>query len=109
MLPQFASTLNSGRSRFLGIKPNIVNVSDFMSVLFGQPPRKLKQPKFKIDDLVRISKVDLPFKKTNKPQFTEVFEIVAIVHKKPSTYTNKAEQSLIIRGKFFEKELSRVI
>ena len=45
-----------------------------------------------------------------KSQFTqEIFEIVSIATKKPPTYTNDDEQEEGIRGKFYEKELIRVI
>ena len=39
----------------------------------------------------------------------EVFEIVAIATKKPPTYTIKDEQDEIIQGKFYQKELIKVI
>ena len=65
---------------------------------------------FKTGDRVRISKYDLPFKKGYKPQFTqEVLESVAISSRKPPTYTIKDEQDEIIRGKFHQKELIKVI
>ena len=65
---------------------------------------------FKVGDRVRISKYDLPSRKGYKAQFTEeVFEIVAISSKKPPTYTIKDEQDEIIRGKFYPKELIKVI
>ena len=38
-----------------------------------------------------------------------VFEIVAIATEEPPTYTIKDEQEEVIRGKFYEKELVRVI
>ena len=81
-----------------------------MSILYSKPLREYKKPKFGIGDRVRISKYDLPFRKDCKPQFTqEFFEIVAIGTKKPPTYTIKNEQEEVIRWKFYEKELSRVI
>ena len=50
------------------------------------------------------------FRKGYKPQFTkEVFEIVAISSKKPPTYKIKDEQDEIVRGKFYQKELIKVI
>ena len=53
---------------------------------------------------------DLPFRKGFKPQLTkEVFEIGAISSKKPPTYTIKDEQDEIICGKFYQKELVKVI
>ena len=81
-----------------------------MSILYSEPLREFKKPTFKIGDRVRISKYDLPFRKGYKPQFTpDVFEIVAIATKKPQTYTIKDEQGEIIQGKFYQKELIKVI
>ena len=59
---------------------------------------------------MRISKYALPFRKGYKPQFTrEVFENVAIATRKPPTYTIRDEQGEIIQGKFYQKELIKVI
>ena len=108
-LPQFIATMNSRNKRSIDMKPNHVKNSDFMSILYSKPLREYKKPKFGIGDRVRISKYDLLFRKGYKPHFTqEVFEIVAIATKKPPTYTIKDEQE-VIRGKFYEKELIRVI
>ena len=109
-LPQFIATVNSRNNRSLDMKPNHVKNSDFMSILYSKPLREYKKPKFGIGNRVRISKYDLPFRKGYKPQITqENFEIVAIATKKPPTYTIKDEQEEVIRGKFYEKELIRVI
>ena len=81
-----------------------------MSKLYSKPLRENKQPKFGIGEKTRISKYGLPFRKRYKPQFIQdIFEIVAIATKKPPTYTIKVEQEDVIRGKFYEKELIRVI
>ena len=59
---------------------------------------------------MRISKYDLLFRKDYKPQFTrELFEVVAVATRKPPTYTIKDEQGEIIEGKFYQKELLKVI
>ena len=90
--------------------PKKVKNSDFLSILYSEPLRKSKKPKFKIGDRVRNSKFDLPFWKGYKPQFTEeVLEIVAISSRKPPTYTIKVEQDENIRGKFYQKDLIQVI
>ena len=92
------------------MRPNTVKICEFMSILHGKPLREFKKPTFKIGDRVRISKYHLPFRKGYKPQFTrEVFEIVAIATRKPPTYTIKDEQDEIIHGKFYQKELIKVI
>ena len=109
-LPHFITTLNSRRNSSIDMRPNTVKKCDFMSILYSKPLRELKKPTFKIGDRVRISKYDLPFRKGYKPRFTrEVFEIVAIATKKPPTYTIKDEQDEINQGKFYQKELIKVI
>ena len=109
-LPQFIATLNSRRNSAIDMTSNTVKNCDFLSILYSKPLREFKKPAIKNDDRVRISKYDLPFRKGYKPQFTrEVFEIVAIASRKPPTYTIKDEQDEIIRGKFYQKELIKVI
>ena len=109
-IPQFIATMNSRNNRSIDMKPNNVQNSDFMSILYSKPLREYKKPNFGIGDRVRISKYDLPFRKGHKPHFTrEIFEIVTIATKKPPTYTVKDKLEEVIRGKFYEKELIRVI
>ena len=109
-VPQFVATMNSRNNRSIDVKPNHVKNSDFMSILYSKPLREYKKPNFGIGDKVRISKYDFPLRKGYKPQYTqETFEIVTIATKKPPTYTIKDEQEKVIRGKFYEKELIRVI
>ena len=105
-LPQFVTTLNSGRNSSIDMRPNNVKNFDFMSILYSKPLREFKKPTFKLGDRVRISKYDLLFRKGYKSQFTrEVFEIVAIATRKPPTYTIKDEQGEVIQGKLYQKEL----
>ena len=109
-LPEFITTLNFRRKSSIDMRPNTVKNCDFLSIPCSKPLREFKKPIFKTGDRVRISKYDLPFRKGYKPQFTrEVFEIVAIATRKPPRYTIKDEQDEIIRGKFHQKELIKVI
>ena len=109
-LTQFVTTLNSLRNSPIDLIPKNVENSDILSILYSKPLREFRKPKFKIGDSVRISKYDLPFRKGYKPQFTkEVFEFVAFSSRKPPTYTIKDEQDEIVRGKFYQKELIKVI
>ena len=109
-LPQFITTLNSRRNSSIDMRPNTVKNCDFMSILHSKPLREIQKPTFKTGDRVRISKSDLPFRKGYKPQFTrEVFENVAIATRKPATYTIKDEQGEVFQGKFYQKELIKVI
>ena len=110
ILPHFITTLNSRRNTSIDMRPNTVKNWDFMSLPYSKLLREFKKPIFKCGDGVRISKYDLPFRKGYKPQFTrEVFEIVAIETWKPPTYTIKDEQGEVIQGKFYQKELIKVI
>ena len=81
-----------------------------MSLLYSEVLREHKKPTFITDDRVRISNYDLPFRQGYKPQFTrEVFKVVVIATRKPATYTIKDEQSEIVQGKFYQKEVIKVI
>ena len=109
-LTQFVTTIKSRRNCSIELIPKNVKNSDFLSILYSKPLREFRKPKFKVGDRVRILKYDLPFRKGYKPQFTkEVFKIAAISFKKPPTYTIKHEQNEIIRGKFYQKELIKII
>ena len=92
------------------MRPNTVKNCDFMSILYSKHLREFKKPTFKIGGRVRISKYDLPSRKGYKPHFTrEVFETVAFATRKPPTYTIKNEQGEVIKGKFYQKKLIKVI
>ena len=109
-LPQFVTTLNTRRNRSMDMKPSNVKNSDFKSVLYSKPIGDFNKPKFQVGYRVRISKQDLPFRKEYKPQFTnEIFKIFAFATRKPPTYNMQDEQGEVIKGKFYEKELIRVI
>ena len=107
---QFITTLNSRRNSSIDMRLNTVKSCDPMSILYSKPLRDYKKPVFKNGDRVQISMYDLPFRKGYKPQFTrEVFDIVAIATRKPTTYTIIDEQGEVIQGKFYQKELIKVI
>ena len=81
-----------------------------MAVLYSKPIKDFNKPKFKVGYRVRISKQDLPFRKGYKQQFTiETFKNVALATRKPLRYNIQDEQGEVNKGKFYEKELNRVI
>ena len=109
-LPQFIATLNSRRNSSIDMRLNTVKNCDFMSIFYSKTLLEFKKPTLKVGNRVPISKYDLPFRKGYKPQFTrEVFEIVAIATRRPPTYTIKDEHGEVIQGKFYQKELIKVI
>ena len=92
------------------MRPNTVKNFDSMSILYSKLSREYKKPTFKIGHRERILKFDLLFRKGYKPQLTrEVLENVAVATRKPPTYTIKYEQDEVIQGKFYQKELIKVI
>ena len=92
------------------MRPNTVKNCKFMSILYSKLLREYKKPTFKVGGEVQISKYDLLFRKGYKPQFTrEVYENIANASRKPPTYTIKDAQHEIIQGKFYQKELIKVI
>ena len=92
------------------MRPNTVKNCYFMSVLYSKLLRNYKKPTFKNGDRVRISEYDLPFRKGYQWQYTgENFEGVATATTKPPICTIKDEQDEIIQGKFYQKELIKVI
>ena len=110
ILPKFFATMDYINNRSIDMKPNHVKSSDLMSILCSKPHREYKKPKLGSGDKVRISKYDLPFSKGDKSYFTqEIFEIVTIATKKPAKNTIRDEQEEVTRGKFYEKELIKVI
>ena len=109
-LTQFVTTLDSRRKCAIDFIPQNIKTSVFLSILYSKPLGELRKPKLRVGDNVRILKYDLPFRKGDKLQSTkEVFEIVAFSSKKPPTYTKQDEQDEIIRGKFYQTELIKVI
>ena len=69
-LTHFVTTLNSRRNCSIHLIPMNVTNSDFLSILYSKQLRKFRKPKFETEDRVRISKNDLPFRKSYKPQIT---------------------------------------
>ena len=109
-LTQFITTLNCRTNSSIDMRPNTLKNCDFLCILFSKPLRAYKESVFKTADRLRISKHDLPFRKGYKPQLTpEIFGIVTNATRKPTTYTIKDEQGEVIQGKFYQKELIKVL
>lgn len=105
-LQKFAQTMNSRINRSIGMAPKDVKNSDALALIYAQKPAKYTKPKYKINDYVRISKKDIPFRKGYKPQFTnEIFQIAQIATTKPPTYILRDKDNETIKGKFYEQEL----
>jgi hypothetical protein len=66
------------------------------------------EPKFKVGDKVRISRIKGLFEKGYLPNWSEeVFEIVAVKYTNPYTYVLKDMNGEIIAGSFYNEELQK--
>ena len=67
-----------------------------------------RDPKFKIDDLVRISKFKNVFARSYAPNWSgEVFVIKKVKNTVPWTYVVNDHNREVIVGTFYEKELQK--
>ena len=111
-LPDFVRIINTRRNRTIGLAPYKVTKKDVPRIISETSQSslaRLKKPKFKIGDIVRIAKEDLPFKKGYKQHFTdETFTIVAIPTIRPPTYNLQDSSKEAILGKFYEPELVKI-
>ena len=104
-LQSFVKTMNSRVNRSINMAPKDFTNTDALLVIL-ETLKSAKKPRYKIDEYVRISKSDIPFRKGYKPQFTnEFFKIIDIPTLNPPTYTLQDKDKEIIRGKFYEPEL----
>jgi len=70
---------------------------------------KKKEPKLKIDDIVRISRWKGTFEKGITPNWSfDLYQIVEILKTKPITYRIKdLKHDEVIEGSFYENELQK--
>ena len=65
--------------------------------------------KYKIGDVVRISKVRGPFTKGYEENYThEFFTISECIHRQPPVYRLKDYDGDVIQGSFYEQELQKI-
>ena len=74
--------------------------------LYPEKEKKIKKPKFKVGDRVRITKKKGKFEKGYTTRWTkEIFVINKILNTNPITYTIKDLKGEEIKGSFYEQEL----
>ena len=81
-IDSFLKTLNTRVNGSTGKAPkNVTNKDkDFLSIFCRNPINQYKRPRFKVGEIVLISKKDIPFRKGYKSQFTnEIFKIVKLL------------------------------
>ena len=105
---------NTRKHRTIGMKPIDVNESNVKIVLhrirtanYYKTQEKVK-PKFKIGDVVRISKEKHVFEKGYTPNWTtENFTIAKVRSTVPFTYKMRDYKNESIDGNFYEEELQK--
>lgn len=104
---------NNRKHRTIGMKPVDVNHKNLKTVLDRIRSQKYyknikDKPKFKVNDVVRISKLKHIFEKGYTPNWgTEIFWITKVFPSEPYTYYLKDYKNEDIAGAFYEEELQK--
>ena len=110
MLEQVTNTYNNSKHRTIGMKPNDVNKNN-EEMLLKSAYSHLKivgKQKFKVGDIVRISKSKHVFEKGYVPNWTtELFKVLKVQITNPTTYLLEDLQGHPISGGFYEYELQK--
>ena len=112
-LQNFVKIINNRTNRVTGLCPSSVtedHVSYLVSLTLDSNIQK--RPKFQIGDTVRIRRKIETFHKGYKVQFShELFKVVAILTKNPTTYrlVSNGENEEEIKGRFYESELVKYL
>lgn len=110
VLPDIVKEYNSRHHRTIGMKPKDVNKSNEKQILNSTYSHiKLATPhRYKVGDIVRISKNKHVFSKGYTPNWTtELFKIVEVRITNPRTYLLEDMQGQPIKGCFYEEELQK--
>jgi hypothetical protein len=113
ILPELMKTYNNTIHSTIGMTPTqALNKDNYYEVLkntLNSKPKLIKKkPKFKVGDVVRISRVKEVFEKGFHPNWTqETFEIVKVLNTNPVTYHIKDMSGEVIEGSFYNEELQK--
>lgn len=117
ILPKLVNSYNNSYHRSIKMNPSQVSKSNNSIVfknLYGFDKNdgddSFIQPRFNIGDLVRIVKYKRQFEKGYTPNWTsEAFIISKVMPSVPPVYEIKDTSGEIIKGKFYEKELMKIL
>jgi hypothetical protein len=112
ILSGYNSTVHSALKPFAPINVTLANEGKVFEVQYrAYLNKRVKKPKFRIGDIVRISEYRPTFfRKTTQQNFTtELFVIIDVRPTVPTTYKLKSQTvSEAITGSFYEAELQKV-
>lgn len=107
LLPAITKTYNNTKHRTIGMKPNNVKKNTVLEV-YNHIKVMPKKYKFRLGDIVRISKYKTIFDKGYTPSWsTEQFKIVKVNITNPPTYLLESVDGQPIKGCFYEAELQK--
>jgi len=110
LLDQVTNTYNNTKHRTIGMRPKDVNKSNEQDILKSVYAhlKIVGSQKFKVGDIVRISKAKHVFQKGYTPNWTtELFKISKVKITNPTTYLLEDMQGHPISGGFYEAELQQ--
>ena len=111
ILNKLTSEYNSTKHRTIGMKSRDVTLKDekrLLDTVYNHWFSKIKIPKFKVGDKVRISKYKHLFEKAYTPNWTtEIFTVKKRNPTHPITYLLVHIQGNLISGGFYEQELQK--
>ncbi|XP_057666047.1 uncharacterized protein LOC130899892 [Diorhabda carinulata] len=110
ILPEITQNYNNKKHSTSKYKPSQVNKSNEKSILNNTYSHlKIAGPrKFKVGDIVRISKAKHVFEKGYTPNWTtELFKITKVKITNPATYLLEDMQGTPISGCFYHEELQK--
>ncbi|KAL3074578.1 hypothetical protein niasHT_034915 [Heterodera trifolii] len=113
VLDSIVRNLNNSANRTTGLRPtdvNFKNAAALQNRLYKQGESSPKTPKFKVGDIVRISKEKGDFSKGYFPNFTdELFRISKVNPTDPPSYRIRDQDGEDIKGVFYEQELVKTV
>jgi len=112
VLQKFVNAYNNSYHSTIKMKPNSVSKEHqhrIRRILYPPSITKSKSFKFKVDDLVRISKAKKVFRKGYLANWSrELFRITSRLARAQPVYTIEDLNGNAIKGKFYEEELVKV-
>ena len=112
-LQDLISAYNHSYHRSIKMRPVDVtqeNVDEVFKNLYGKKDTSPLRFRYRVGDLVRISKTRRAFQKGYKQNYTdEFFTIAERVFRKPVVYRLKDQLGELIEGTFYEQELQKII
>jgi hypothetical protein len=109
VIDKIVNAINNSVNRTLNIPPNLVNKENAQNLwksLYKDTSHDEAKTKYKIGDIVRITKAKGAFDKGYYPNFTdEIFKIANVNRTHPPSYRVEDLEGNIIKGIFYEAEL----